>query len=139
MNADNLSKKISKIKVDIKTHFVLRLQTVGVHRLHHNERMKKMGRDHVGQERRVALLKDDSNDVVPDVSFPLQLLSVTLHMRQQRRHVEHDLTLAEFCIKWLESRLAVLDVETGTVAGMREGNEWRFIGSKKIKKKYNDS
>ena len=85
--------------------------------LHHNERVQKVGGDHVGRERRRPLLEHNRHDVVADVPLPLQLLRVAPAERQQRGHVEHDLLAAAAALVHGElARLPAHRVQAGAEA-----------------------
>jgi len=84
--------------------------------LHHNERVQKVGGDHVGRERRRPLLEHNRHDVVADVPLPLQLLRVAPAERQQRGHVEHDLLAAAALVHGELARLPAHGVQAGAEA-----------------------
>lgn len=62
-------------------------------------------------------LEDYGDNVVADVALPLQLLRVADGVRQEGGDVEHDLLLAEPRVHRLRAGLAVMNVETASVAG----------------------
>lgn len=46
----------------------------------------------------VRLKKDDTDDVVANVTLALKLLRIVLFIGQQGGHVEHDLNVAPVCV-----------------------------------------
>ena len=81
------------------------------HFLHDDERVQKIGGDHVGRERRVLLLENDGHDIVANVAFALELLCVVFVVGQQSGHVEHDFFVLESFVHRVFASLAVRCVE----------------------------
>eukprot|EP00160_Parvularia_atlantis_P013961 Unigene3204_Nuclearia_a/m.9825 Unigene3204_Nuclearia_a/g.9825 ORF Unigene3204_Nuclearia_a/g.9825 Unigene3204_Nuclearia_a/m.9825 type:complete len:313 (+) Unigene3204_Nuclearia_a:1358-2296(+) len=74
--------------------------------------MQKVRRDRQRREAHTRLvLEDDRDNVVADVALALELLRVARAVRQQRRHVKHDLVTAVIGEHRVLARLAVLRVE----------------------------
>ena len=82
---------------------------------------------HVRDEWCVGFLKDYGDDVVADVPFPLQLLWVSLSVRQECGDVEHHLPTLVLCVHWMATCLRVLGVQTTTetVTQNAKNTQWK--------------
>jgi hypothetical protein len=74
--------------------------------------VQKVRCDHVRREWSVCLLKDDCDNVISNVTLPLQLLLLSLGERQQSGDVKHDLLPVEAFVQRLFASLAILSVQT---------------------------
>ena len=74
--------------------------------------MQKIGGNHVRCEWSVFFLEHNGNNVVADVSLPLQLLTVCFAVGQERRHVEHDLLILECLVHRVVACLTVGRVQS---------------------------
>ena len=80
--------------------------------------MQKIRGNHVGCKRSVFFLENNSDNVVADVSLPLQLLTVCFAVGQKRGHVEHDLLILECLIHRVVACLAISCVQTAAETRM---------------------
>lgn len=78
--------------------------------------MQEVRRNHIGTERGVLFLEYYGDNVVADVSFPLQLLRIVVRVWEQRRHVEHNLSFLKHLVDCRVAGVSVLDVQTAPVA-----------------------
>lgn len=92
-----------------------RIGGAGVDDLHDDEGVQEVASDHIRAEGRRFLLKYDSNDVVADVPFALQLLRIARAVRQQRGHVEQHLAAAEYLVHRRIAGLAVPSVQAAAI------------------------
>ena len=78
--------------------------------------MQEVRRYDLWAEGGVGLLEDDGDDVVANVSLPLELLLVGVTEGEQRAHVEHDFTVVEHLVHRVVPGLSVHGVQAALVA-----------------------
>lgn len=78
--------------------------------------MQEVASDHVGRERRIVFLKNESNNVVANVTLSLQLLMIVLVVGQKRGHVIHDLFVLESLVQRVLAGLSVRRVQAASEA-----------------------
>ena len=81
-----------------------------------DENVIEVGFDRFGGNRGITILEDDDNDVVSNVALLLQLLFVSLCVRQKCRYVEHDVIVAELGEVGVLASLTMVDVQTSGVS-----------------------
>lgn len=92
-----------------------RIRSAGVDDLYDDEGVQEVAGDHVRAEGRRFLLKYDSDNVVADVSFALQLLRVARTERQQRGHVEKHFSTSKYLVHRKIASLTVASVQTTAI------------------------
>ena len=93
-------------------YFVSCCLVVDDHRLNNHENVQELRSNDLGREYGVAVLEYDGDSVVSDVPLSLHVLLVFLRVRQERRHVEHDLSAFVILVDRLDACCIVLDVQT---------------------------
>ena len=81
--------------------------------------MQEMGGNHVWCEGRVLLLENDCDDVVADVSFPLQLLTIILGVGKERGHMKHNFLSPKLFVNGVSTSLSKLCVQTTSIPNIR--------------------
>lgn len=69
-----------------------------------------MGGNHIGSERRIFFLENNTDYIVANMSLPLELLRIVFCVGQQRGDVKHDFTIFEHLVDGSIASLAVLNV-----------------------------